>query len=149
MFKQYKILKEIKLKTEEVNKLMKNLYRHEGEYLEALYKYSNYNDKHLLEYNLKSKPVLKDFIDGLKEIGAYTYSENEVYKIKLKKGLISYDDYLYENGIMHMEYIKKISKIKLFIIKGLYFEAIGDLINLEREYDILFKSMYDSIINLI
>lgn len=46
MFKQYKILKEIMLKTEEVNKLMKNLYRHEGEYLEALYKYSNYNDKH-------------------------------------------------------------------------------------------------------
>ena len=149
IFKQYKILKEIKLKTEEVNKLMKNLYRHEGKYLEALYKYSNYNDKHLLEYNVKSKPVLKDFIDGLKEIGSYTYSESEVYKVKLKKGIISYDDYVYENGIMHMEYIKKISKIKLFIIKGLYFEAIGELINLEHEYDILLKNIYDSLINLI
>ncbi|WWU66751.1 hypothetical protein QJR26_18490 (plasmid) [Clostridium baratii] len=149
IFKQYKILKEIKLKTEEVNKLMKNLYRHEGKYLEALYEYSNYNDKHLLEYNIKSKIILKDFIDGLKEIGSYTYSESEVYKVKLKKGLISYDDYVYENGIMHMEYIKKISKIKLFVIKGLYFEAIGELINLEHEYDILLKNIYDSLINLI
>lgn len=128
---------------------MKILYECESKYLEDLYKYNDYANKHLLEYNIESKEILYEFIKELKEIGLYTYSEEYIYKIKLKNKLIRYNDYVYDNGIGHMDYIKKLTRIKMFIIKELYFNAVNELINFEHEYDILLESKYENIINLI
>ena len=68
MFKEYKVLKEIENKTEELKRLMKILYECESKYLEDLYKYNDYENKQLLESNIKSKEILKEFINELKKI---------------------------------------------------------------------------------
>lgn len=142
-------MKEVEDKTKELKKLMKKLYNQEKKYGEYLYKYGEYENKQILEINIESKAVLKEFIKELKNIGAYTCSEEYIYKIKLKNKFVRYNDYVYDNGIGHMDYIKKLTKIKLFIIKGLYFNAVNELINFEHEYDILLKSKYENIIKLI
>lgn len=124
---------------QELGELIKELREYENKYGKYYLKFFKDRGNKTLEFNIEGKKKFLKVIQELKRIKPINEYDN-IKKLKYEGEVLSSID---------IGYIEFLIIIKKSIVKGEWFDAINNFLNLEKRYNILQEKLYYSIINII